>query len=156
MRIPVTVYVRQELAKEWCALGRADATKYLEEAMVLTLVRSHRITASRGAELLGMRYPDFLDLLAANDVDVLDYRPGEVAKDVKVLKRWLADRPKTARQFVSPRSKPRGSPAAVLHAMRRLPHLRSGDVDALERAIERDKLPPRAEGIFDAGSRKRR
>jgi predicted HTH domain antitoxin len=95
MRTRVSIHVQPELAQEWCTLGSSDAARHLEEYMVLSLVRSHRITASRGAELLGMRYRDFRDLLAANDVAVLDYQPGEVAKDVKVLKRWLAGRSKT-------------------------------------------------------------
>jgi hypothetical protein len=34
-----------------------------------------------------------------------------------------------------------GSPAAILDAMRRLPHLRAEDVDELERAINEGKLP---------------
>jgi hypothetical protein len=33
--------------------------------------------------------------------------------------------------------------------MRRLPNLKPGDVDELERMIEQGKRPVRAEGIFD-------
>lgn len=43
----------------------------------------------------------------------------------------------------------KGSPAAVLQAMRRLPALKPGDMDALEQMIELGKRPVRAEGIFD-------
>lgn len=42
----------------------------------------------------------------------------------------------------------RGSPQAVIAAIRRGPHLQPGDIDALERAIEEGKLPVRTEGIF--------
>jgi predicted HTH domain antitoxin len=86
------VELRRKLAEEWRALGGKQASQRLEESMVLSLVRSHRITASRGAELLGMRYHDFLDLLAANDVAVIDYQSGEVRRDVKTLRRWQARR----------------------------------------------------------------
>jgi predicted HTH domain antitoxin len=92
----VSVELRRDLAEEWRALGPKKANKYLEQTMVLSLVRSHQITMSRGAELLGMHYQDFLDLLAANDVAVLDYRPGEVGRDVKTLKRYVAQRPRKA------------------------------------------------------------
>ncbi len=50
----------------------------------------------------------------------------------------------------------RGSPAAVLDAMRRLPHLKPGDVDELDRMIEEGKRPVRAEGIFDRRRERRR
>ncbi len=43
----------------------------------------------------------------------------------------------------------KGSPAAVLLAMRSAPHLQPGDGEALERSIEQGKLPVRHEGIFD-------
>jgi len=44
---------------------------------------------------------------------------------------------------------PRGSPAAILEAVRKPPHLTDEDVDELERAIEEGKLPVREECIFD-------
>ena len=43
----------------------------------------------------------------------------------------------------------RGSPAAVLEAMRSLPHLEPGDADALEQSISQGKVPASREGIFD-------
>ena len=47
----------------------------------------------------------------------------------------------------------RGSPAALLRAMRAPPHLGPGDAQALERAIDEGKLPVRAAGIFDEADR---
>ena len=44
----------------------------------------------------------------------------------------------------------RGSPSAVLQAMRGLPSLAGGEVDELERMIEVGKLPTRSGGMFDA------
>ena len=43
-----------------------------------------------------------------------------------------------------------GSPAAVLAAMRALPHLDPADVDEMERMIEKGKLRTRTEGLFDS------
>jgi hypothetical protein len=51
---------------------------------------------------------------------------------------------------VRPEESPaKGSPAAVLAAMRAGPRLQPGDAEALERSIEEGKLPVRFEGIFD-------
>ncbi len=44
---------------------------------------------------------------------------------------------------------PIGTGAAILAALRRTPKLQSGDIEALNEAIEAGKLPVRAEGIFD-------
>lgn len=59
----------------------------VKQEMVLALVRKHKISASRGAELLGMHYQDFLDLMVENEVPFFDYEPGEVKKDVETLKK---------------------------------------------------------------------
>jgi hypothetical protein len=42
-----------------------------------------------------------------------------------------------------------GSPETILHGMCQPPHLRSQDVDELERMIEGARLPIRDGGIFD-------
>lgn len=44
-----------------------------------------------------------------------------------------------------------GSPAIVLRAMRQPPHLPTGDVDELEKAIAEGRLPVRSQGTFDSG-----
>ncbi len=43
----------------------------------------------------------------------------------------------------------RGSPAAILAAMREEPHIDRSTIDELERAIEAGKIPVRREGAFD-------
>ncbi len=50
-----------------------------------------------------------------------------------------------------------GSPLAIVKVMRDLPSLDPEDVDALEQAIERGKLPVRTQGVFgDEGPEKPR
>ena len=44
---------------------------------------------------------------------------------------------------------PKGSPAAILQALRDMPPLEPGDIEALERSIEEGKLPVRNAGMFD-------
>jgi hypothetical protein len=41
-----------------------------------------------------------------------------------------------------------GSPVAILKVMRNLPDLNPEDVDELEKAIERSRLPVRIQGVF--------
>jgi hypothetical protein len=44
---------------------------------------------------------------------------------------------------------PRGSPAAILQAMREPPHLSREDVDELRRVIKESRLPSNPRGVFD-------
>ncbi len=44
-----------------------------------------------------------------------------------------------------------GSPVAIVKVMQKLPRLDPEDVDALEQAIERGKLPVRTQGVFGHG-----
>lgn len=59
----------------------------VEQEIVLSLVRRHRITASRGAELLRMPYQSFLDLMARNEIPLLDYSPEELRSEVEGLRK---------------------------------------------------------------------
>ena len=59
----------------------------LKQEMVLALVRRHKISARRGAELLEMDYQDFLDLMAENEISLFDYEPDELKGDVQNLER---------------------------------------------------------------------
>lgn len=89
MKETLTLHVPKSLADLWKALKqkKIPVEEDLKEEMVLALVRKHRITASRGAELLGMHYQEFLDLMAENEVPFFDYELGEVKKDVETLKK---------------------------------------------------------------------
>jgi hypothetical protein len=44
---------------------------------------------------------------------------------------------------------PRGSPAALVEAMKRFAPISREDADALDRAIDEGKLPPTEKGVFD-------
>lgn len=48
---------------------------------------------------------------------------------------------------LSPEVQP-GSPVAILKVMRNLPDLNPEDVDELEKAIDRGRLPVRIQGVF--------
>ena len=63
------------------------------EQMVLSLVRRHKITASRGAELLSLCYQDFLSLMDRNEIPILDYSPEELDQEIKDLNTVLGERP---------------------------------------------------------------
>ena len=65
------------------------AEKEITEASVLSLVAKHKITASRGAELLGMSEWDFHDLMHDNGVTLWDDTPEEIREGVKGLQSLL-------------------------------------------------------------------
>lgn len=60
--------------------------KKLVQLSVLELLREKRITASRAAELLGMRLQDVLELMWRYKIPYLDYKKGEVKKEFEMLK----------------------------------------------------------------------
>ncbi len=61
--------------------------KKITEASVLSLVREHKVTISRGAELLGIPIQDFLELMSKNRISVMDYEPGTLEQNLKVLRK---------------------------------------------------------------------
>ena len=62
------------------------AERKITEASVLSLVAKHKITASRGAELLGMSEWNFHDLMHNNGVTLWDDTPEEVEEDLRDLR----------------------------------------------------------------------
>lgn len=61
------------------------AERKITETSVLALFREEKITASRGAQLLGMPLQDFIDLLHANDLTLCDETPEEIRQDLNVF-----------------------------------------------------------------------
>lgn len=61
--------------------------KTVLEAVVLELVRSGAISSSFGAKVLRLEYRDFLDLMAAHNVPIVDYRPEDLEEELNLLKR---------------------------------------------------------------------
>ena len=67
-----TVNVPDELVE---LLGEEQIEKTLIEAVVLELFREHRISAGKAAEILGLTYHEFSDLLRARNVPVVTTPP---------------------------------------------------------------------------------
>ncbi|MBI1928071.1 UPF0175 family protein [Candidatus Poribacteria bacterium] len=63
------------------------AEKKITEASVLTLVGEHKITASKGAQLLGMSVWDFHDWMHQHGVTLWDDTPEELEEDLEDLRR---------------------------------------------------------------------
>jgi len=84
----VSLQLPEALVELWESLKEKEPIEQdLKEQMVLALLRKHRITIRKGAELLGMNYQDFLEFMAENDVPLFDYSPGELEKDVETLRK---------------------------------------------------------------------
>jgi predicted HTH domain antitoxin len=64
-----------------------ELTKEMKEALVLDLVRKHKITWRQGAQFLGMSYKEFLHFLYENKVPVFDYTPEELDEDLETLRK---------------------------------------------------------------------
>ncbi len=68
--------------------------KVTEEKMyqdaVLEMAREKQITASKGAELLGMPLQDFLELMSKHHIPVLDYDSDGIDRDLKTLGKVFA------------------------------------------------------------------
>ena len=73
------------------------AERKMTEANVLSLFREEKITASRGAELLGMPLQDFIDLLHANGLTLCDDNPGEVEEGLRNLEEVFGKHRKKAK-----------------------------------------------------------
>ncbi|MBM3236514.1 AbrB/MazE/SpoVT family DNA-binding domain-containing protein [Candidatus Poribacteria bacterium] len=69
-------YVEVETSEQGILLKPVKAVfilkKQLTNEKVLSLVREGEITSSRGAELLGMQYQDFLDLMHEEGVPLIN------------------------------------------------------------------------------------
>ncbi len=52
-----------------------NLTQALIEAAVLELFREHRLSAGKAAEILGLSYREFLDLLSARDIPFVTTPP---------------------------------------------------------------------------------
>jgi hypothetical protein len=65
------------------------AEKELSEAAVLALVEEEKITASRGAELLGIPLQDFFALMHTHGLTLCDDTPQDIQQDLKDVRKVL-------------------------------------------------------------------
>jgi hypothetical protein len=65
------------------------ADKKMTEAAVLALVEKEKITASRGAELLGISLQDFFALMHAHGLTLCDDTPHDIKQDLKDVRKVL-------------------------------------------------------------------
>ena len=72
------------------------AEKKITEASILALVGEHKITASKGAELLGISLWDLIDLAHARGVVIWDDTKEDMEEDLKVLHQFNKIRQKEA------------------------------------------------------------
>jgi predicted HTH domain antitoxin len=92
IREQVTIRLSKALVELWSSLPEESLEDELEETIVLSFVAQHRISASRGAELLGVPYRDFLARMYERGIPLFDYENGEVEADHKALSQVLGGR----------------------------------------------------------------
>ncbi len=83
---------RVKVALEWPEdiLGVLDVTEQelgqrVKELVVMQLVREGRISRGKGAELLGVDWWTFIDLLAKHNIPYFDLSAEELANELQVL-----------------------------------------------------------------------
>lgn len=80
-----TIPISDELAE---LLGPEDQLpQAFTEAVVLELFREHRISAGKAAELLGLSYREFLDLLQTKNIPVVTTPPRDPQEVADLLRR---------------------------------------------------------------------
>ncbi|MBI4595127.1 MAG: UPF0175 family protein [Candidatus Tectomicrobia bacterium] len=62
-----------------------EAALEIKRSAVLDLVRRTKISWRRGAELLGITYREFLDLMSEHRIPAFDYEEGWLAKEMADL-----------------------------------------------------------------------
>jgi predicted HTH domain antitoxin len=82
-----TIKLPKVIVELWKTLEKKKVPieERVKQEIVLSMVRKHTISASRGAELLGMDYQDFLELMGKNEIPLFDYKAGEIKRDVETL-----------------------------------------------------------------------
>ena len=63
----------------------ANAAEQVRRALVFDWVRLGRVSVRRGAELLGLGYRDFLEVLAEHRVPVCEYEEGWLERELELL-----------------------------------------------------------------------
>ncbi len=65
------------------ALKDQDLAARVKEALVMELLREHRISQGKAAELLGISRSDLFPLMARYQVSAIDLSPEELARELE-------------------------------------------------------------------------
>jgi predicted HTH domain antitoxin len=63
-------------------LRNEDLTAKVKESLVLELLREHRISQGKAAELLGIHRSDLFPLMTKYQVSVVDFSPEELHEEI--------------------------------------------------------------------------
>lgn|GEM_PF-4406039 len=89
--MPDTVKSSLEFPKSFVDELWSDETKAsteMKEAVVLELFRQRRISTRNGAELLGLSYRDFLDLMSQHKISPFEYEEGWAERELEGLSEY--------------------------------------------------------------------
>lgn len=83
MRHTVQITLPEEIA---ALLETEDPSAKAKEALVMDLLREHKISQGKAAELLDLTRYELFDLMAKHNVAAFDYREGALAREVRAAK----------------------------------------------------------------------
>lgn len=89
-----TLTVELELPRDLLGaleVPQAEMGARLRELIALELFREGRISSGKGAELLGVSKPEFVQLLSRHHIDYFSETPDELVAQVEALGRLLDD-----------------------------------------------------------------
>ncbi len=78
-RVNVELELPEELAQ---ALRKEDLASKAREALVMELLREHRISQGKAAELLGINRTELFPLMTRYEVSVIDLTPEELHSEL--------------------------------------------------------------------------
>lgn len=79
-RINFELDVPDDVAAE---LQNEDLTVKVKESLVMELLREHRISQGKAAEILGVHRSDLFPLMTRYQVSVIDLNPEELDEEIK-------------------------------------------------------------------------
>jgi len=79
--------VPDEVFKEKLWEDEKEAVLEIKRSAILDLVRRKKISWRRGAELLGITYREFLDLMGEHRIPAFDYEEGWLEKEMADLQK---------------------------------------------------------------------
>ena len=69
-------------------LSEQGAVRKMRQLFVIDLYAHHQITSGKGAEILGIRKYDFIQLLSEAGVNYFDYTESELDREFDVVEQW--------------------------------------------------------------------
>lgn len=76
----------------WLNVSKTELPYALQNLIAMGLFREGHISAGKGAEILGIRKWDFIQLLSKHGVVYIDLSPEEALSDIEAIRKFLDEK----------------------------------------------------------------